>query len=193
MNLYKNLCLVGLALFVISYIMFSFGGDFIYSQKPIDFAHWMNLIGGVLLINFNYVFPKNKLNSVASFLTSLGVIGNIGLCALDFLMWSYGNDSNSRMELGNHINNTPAIFYPFQVLAPSFLFTGLSLHAWKFIRKTPLASLMVILGAPSIGISYFILDSGILAAISCFILALGLALLLFKNGDTTLESEKNEN
>lgn len=178
MNRTKILCLVGLTLFVISYIMFSQGADFIYSQKPIDFAHWMNLIGGALLINFNKVFPKNRINSIASFLTTLGVIGNIGLCALDLMMWSYGMDLEGRMELGNKINNTPSIFYPFQVFGPSFLLFGLSLHAWNFIRRKPLPALLVILGAPSIGVSFFILKNGVLMAFCCFLFALGLGFLL---------------
>ena len=189
MNKTKILCLVGLSLFVISYVMFSQGGDFIYSQKPIDFAHWMNLIGGALLINFNNVFPKKRINSVASFLTTLGVIGNIGLCALDLLMWSYGTDVESRTGLGNQISNTPSIFYPFQVFGPSFLLIGLSLHAWNFLRKKPFISLLVILGAPSIGISFFILKNGMLMAICCFLFALGLGLLLFQSENKSFEGK----
>ncbi|WP_378182981.1 hypothetical protein [Aquimarina sp. SS2-1] len=185
----KILCLIGLALFVISYIMFSQGSVFIYSQKPIDFAHWMNLIGGALLINFNNVFPKNKMNSVASFLTTLGVFGNVGLCALDLLMWSYGNDFAGRAELGNQISNTPSIFYPFQVLGPSFLLTGLSLHAWNFIRRKPFISLLVIIGAPLIGISFFVLKNGILMAICCLLFALGLGLLLFQSENKSFDGK----
>jgi len=172
--------------------MFSQGEEFIYSQKPIDFAHWINLIGAALLINFNNVFPKNRINSVASFLTTLGVIGNTGLCALDLLMWSYGNDFTGRAELGNQISSTPSIFYPFQVFGPSFLLTGLSLYAWNFIRRKPLISLLVILGAPSIGISFFVLKNGILMAIGCSLFALGLGLLLFKSENKSFE-EKNKN
>lgn len=193
MNRTKILCLIGLVLFVISYIMFSLGGEFIYSQKPIDFAHWMNLIGGALLINFNNVFPKNRLNSIASFLTTLGVIGNIGLCALDFLMWSYGMDFEGRTELGNQISKTPSIFYPFQVFGPSFLLFGLSLHAWNFIRRKPFISLLAILGAPFIGISFFILKNGTLMAVSCFLFALGLGLLLFQPGKNHLKKNDESN
>lgn len=191
MKITKALCLVGLTLFVISYVMFSQGGEFIYAQKPIDFAHWLNLVGGTLLINFNNVFSKNKINTVASFLTTLGVIGNIGLCALDLLMWSYEMDSDGRMELANQIRNTPSIFYPFQVFGPSFLLTGLSLHAWNYIRKKPFISLLVILGAPSIGISFFVLNNGLLMLVSCFLFALGLGLLLFQPENKSFE-EKSE-
>src|SRR5699024_10306376 len=101
----KTLCLIGLLLFVTSYIMFSQGAKLTFAQKPIDFAHWFNLIGVVLLISFNNVFPKNKIHSLVSFLTTLGVIAHIGLCTIDFIMWSYGNDEISKAELSNHISN----------------------------------------------------------------------------------------
>ncbi len=37
----KTICIVGLILFVISYLLFSQGSQFAYAQKPIDFAHWL--------------------------------------------------------------------------------------------------------------------------------------------------------
>lgn len=190
MEKHRKLCLLGLVLFVASYIMFSLDGEFIYSQKPIDFAHWLNLIGGILLVNFNYVFPKNRLTTVASYMTLIGAIGNTGLCALDFLMWSYGDNSAGRIELANQINNTPSIFYPFQVFGPAFLLTGLSLYGWNYIRKKPLISLLIILGAPSIGISFFVLNNGMLMAISCSVFALGLGLLLSQSESKSFEEKK---
>ncbi len=167
--------------------MFSQGGEFAFAQKPIDFAHWANLIGAVLLISFNYVFPKNRLNSIASFVTALGVVAHIGLCTIDFIIWSFGNDNTSRMEFIEHINNTPSIFYPFIVIGPSMLFIGLSLHAWNFIKKNTVSSLLVILGAPAIGISYFVLHNGLLTLTSCIIFATGLALLLYRKEIKTME------
>ncbi|WP_024770967.1 hypothetical protein [Aquimarina macrocephali] len=177
----KNLCLLGLILFVTSYVMFSQGQEFAYAQKPIDFAHWFNLIAAVLLISFNYVFPKNNLNSIASFVTILGVIAHIGLCTIDLIMWSFGSDNVSRAELSNHLNNIPSIVYPFVIVGPSMLFIGLSLHAWNFIRKHTISALMVIIGAPAIGIAYFMLHNGILTLASCIIFSSGLAILLYRN------------
>ena len=86
----KQLCLLGLLFFLISYLFFSkVLPDF---QIPIDFAHWFNLIGAYFLLSFNDVFPQNKLNFVASIVTTLGVIAHIGLCTIDFIMWSFGNN-----------------------------------------------------------------------------------------------------
>ncbi len=180
----KNLCLIGLLLFIASYVMFSQGSQFSHAQKPIDYAHWSNLIGAVLLLSFNYVFSKNKLHTIASVVTAIGVIAHIGLCTIDFIMWSFGSDDVSRTALLNHLYSTPSIVYPFIIIGPSMLFVGLSLHAWNFIKKHTLPALMVILGAPAVGISYFILNNGNLMLLSCFIFCLGLGLLLYRNTNT---------
>jgi hypothetical protein len=185
----KNICLIGLSLFVISYIMFSQGSRLDYFTKPIDFAHWFNLIGAVLLISFNNVFPKNRLNSVASFITVLGVIAHIGLCTIDFIMWSFGNDEIAKLELSNHISNTPSILYPFVIIGPSLLFVGLAAHALNFIKTHTMYAAMVIIGAPSVGFSFFILKNGILMLLSCILFALGLVLLLYRKEDVKILTE----
>ena len=176
----RNLCMFGLILFVISYIFFSQGS--LSSQKGIDLAHWCNLIGAVLLLSFNTAFPKtNKFHFIASILTSIGVIAHIGLCTIDFIMWSYGGDDIGRNELREHISSVPLIVYPFIIVGPSLLFVGLAAHALNFIRTNPISSLMVILGGPFVGLSYFVWDNGYLMLASCACFATGLALLLHSN------------
>ncbi len=175
----KTLCLIGLLFFVTSYVFFSQGS--LSEQKHIDLAHWFNLIGAVLLFNFNNIFPKNRLNSIASVLTTIGVIAHIGLCTIDFIMWSFGNNTVARNALSEQISNTPLILYPFVIVGPSFLFVGLAAHALNFIKVNPIASLMVIMGGPFVGLSYFVWNNGILMLISCVVFASGLGILLFKN------------
>jgi hypothetical protein len=177
----KNLCTIGLIFFLISYLMFSKILDFTFALQPIDFAHWFNLIGAVLLLSFNSFFPKNKLNTVASFLLAIGVIAHIGLCTIDFIMWSFGNNDAAKAELSNHISNTPSILYPFIIIGPSMLFVGLAAHASNFIKTHPISAAMVIIGAPAIGISFFVLKNGTYMLLSCLVFTIGLALLLFRN------------
>ena len=164
--------------------MFSNSTAFEYFKKPIDFAHWFNLIGACLLLSFNTVFPKNKLNTVASVITAIGVVAHIGLCTIDFIMWSYGNNEVAKEALSEHISNTPAILFPFVVVGPSFLFIGLAGHALNFIKTHTASALMVIIGAPMVGFSFFILKNGILMLVSCLIFALGLFLLLNRKENT---------
>ena len=184
----KNLCLLGLFFFVSSYILFSQGAAFSYFQKPIDFAHWFNLIGAVLLLSFTKVFPKNTLNSIASFVLFLGVIAHIGLCTIDFIMWSFGADEVSKEALAVHISNTPSILYPFIIIGPSLLFLGLALHASNFIKTYTLPALMVIVAAPAVGVSFFVLKNGNLMLLSCVLFALGLVLLLNRKEKVGIEN-----
>ena len=185
----KTFCLIGLFFFVVSYIMFSQGSKLAYFQKPIDFAHWFNLIGAVLLLSFNNVFPKNKLNTVASFLTILGVIAHIGLCTIDFIMWSFGDDDIAKAQLSEHISNTPSILFPFIIIGPSLLFIGLATHASNFIKTNPISSLLVIIGAPAVGYSFFILKNGMCMVLSCLVFALGLVLLLYRGENQKIATE----
>jgi hypothetical protein len=186
----KTICLLGLIFFVVSYVFFSQVS--LNNQKYIDVAHWLNLIGAVLLFSFNFVFPKSKLNSIAGILTGLGIIAHIGLCTIDFIMWSFGNDDIGRNELSAQISNTPLLLYPFITIGPSLLFVGLGVHALNFIKTNPISSVMVIIGGPFVGLSYFIWNNGILMLISCVVFASGLALLLYRK-EGKLEKEININ
>lgn len=185
----KTLCSIGLIFFVISYVFFSQVS--LNTQKHIDLAHWFNLIGAVLLFSFNEVFPKNKINSIASVITALGVIGHIGLCTIDFIMWSFGSDDMGRNLLREQISNTPSILYPFVIIGPSLLFLGLSIHAFNFVKTHPISSSMVIIGAPFIGLSYFLWNNGNLMLISCIVFATGLALLLFRKDAANINQQNN--
>ena len=176
----RNLCLVGLIFFVTSYVFFSQVS--LNAQKSIDLAHWFNLIGAVLLFSFNNVFPKkNQLHTIASVLTGIGVVAHIGLCTIDFIMWSFGDDDLGRNALQEQIGNTPLILYPFIIVGPSMLFTGLAAHALNFIKTNPISSLMVLIGGPFVGLSYFIWNNGYLMLASCVLFAAGLALLLYRD------------
>jgi hypothetical protein len=174
----KTICIIGLAFFVMSYILFS--QISLNTQKPIDFAHWFNLIGAVLLISFNFVFPKSTLNSIASIITTIGVIAHISLCTIDFIFWSFGNNEIKSEELRIQLTNTPSILYPFVIIGPSMLFIGLSLHAANFIKVEPIKVIMVIIGSIIIGFSFFALKNGIFMLLGCLLFALGLVLLVYR-------------
>lgn len=170
--------MIGIVLFLVSYLFFS---GFIPSlSESIDFAHWFNLIGACFLLSFNDVFPKTKINKVASVLTTLGVIAHIGLCTIDFIMSSYGNDEIAKEALSHQVTISPFIFYPFIAVGPSLLFLGLALHAFNFIKTETVKSLMVIVGSVAVGISFFVLKDGVWMLLSCTVFVSGLALLILE-------------
>lgn len=183
----KHFCTIGLVFFLVSYLFFS--GILPSLSESIDFAHWLNLIGACFLLSFNDAFPKTKTNKVASVLTTLGVIAHIGLCAIDFIMSSYGNNEIEKAELSQHISNSPLIFYPFVAVGPSLLFLGLALHAFTFIKTETIKVLMVIVGSVAVGFSFFVLKNGVWMVLSCLIFVLGLGLLLYKKETEKLLQE----
>lgn len=175
----KHFCTIGLLFFLASYLLFS---NILPSfNTSIDFAHWFNLIGACFLLSFNDAFSKTKTNKVASILTTLGVIAHIGLCTIDFIMSSYGNNEMAKEALSQQISNSPLIFYPFVVVGPSLLFLGLALHAFAFIKTETVKSLMVIVGSVAVGFSFFVLKNGVCMLLSCLVFILGLSLLLCNN------------
>lgn len=101
-------------------------------------------------------------------------------------MWSFGDDAISSDKVSQHISNTPLILYHFVIIGPSLLFLGLAVHAFNFIRTNPIPSLMVIVGGPFVGVSYFIWNNGNLMLLSCIVFASGLGLLLYRKEVTEL-------
>lgn len=176
----KHFCQIGLLFFLASYLLFS--NIFPSFNSSIDFAHWFNLIGACFLLSFNDAFPKNKISVVASALTTLGVIAHIGLCTIDFIMSSYGNNEIAKEALSHQITISPFIFYPFIAVGPSLLFLGLALHAFTFIKTETVKALIVIVGSVAVGFSFFVLKNGVLMFLSCTIFVLGLVLLLCEKG-----------
>ncbi|MBZ4037327.1 hypothetical protein K6T82_21385 [Flavobacterium sp. 17A] len=172
----KHFCMIGLLLFLVSYLFFS--GFIPNLSESVDFAHWFNLIGACLLLSFNDAFPKTKINKVASVLTTLGVIAHIGLCTIDFIMSSYGNNEIAKEALSHQVTISPLIFYPFIAVGPSLLFLGLALHAFDFMKTEIVKSLIVIFGAVTVGISFFVLKDGVWMLFSCAVFCLGLGLLV---------------
>lgn len=177
----KLFCVIGLVFFVTSHIFFSMASDYDFFLKPIDFSHWLNLIGASFLISFCFVFPKGKINTIASLLTILGVIAHIGMCTIDFVFWSFGDDYESRSTLLDHLSTTPSIWYPFMIIGPSLLFAGLATHAWSFLKSQPTGAIMTLAGATLAGVANFLWNDRVYVVLSVIVFAIGLLLLLFKN------------
>ena len=114
----KILFLIGISFILIGQLILTKGNDFVYSQEPIDFAHWFLLIGAVLLIPQTVSFPKKIVSYIGSPLTLIGIVCIIGMCVLDFIWWSFPNEE-MRIEFTNHISQIPSIWKPFISIGPS--------------------------------------------------------------------------
>lgn len=177
----KVLAVIGLVFIIISQILLAQGFDFIQSQRPIDFAHWLMLIGSILCLAFINVFPKNVISTIATVLTILGVIAHIGMCTIDFVLWAYGDDFESRNAVISHLVNTPSIHLPFMIVGPSLFYAGLATYSWQFFKEHTLAVLITLFGSGVIGIGQMILQNRIYVVIGCLIFAMGLITLTFRD------------
>ena len=115
---YQILFLIGLLFFLVGQILLAQGVDFMYNQKPIDFAHWFLLIGAVLLIPQTTVFPNKIFSWIGIPLTLVGIVCIIGMCVLDFIWWSFPNEE-MRRAFTRHISQVPSIWKPFISIGPS--------------------------------------------------------------------------
>ncbi len=109
---------IGLLFFLVGQIILAQGNEFVYSQKPIDFAHWFLLVGAVFLIPQVLSFPKKVFSYIGIPLSLIGITCIIGMCVLDFIWWSFPNEE-ARAEFTNHISQIPSIWQPFIAIGPS--------------------------------------------------------------------------
>ncbi len=179
MNL-RYLAIIGLVFLIINQVMLLGGNEFIQNQQPIDYAHWLLLIGVLFCLSINHIFSDNIFSSLATILTSLGVVALIGQATIDFLWWSYGTDFNGMDKLTQQIMERPSIRIPFMTIGPALFYLGLVAHASKFIKKHTLWTIFVILGVVGNAIGSFVLDSRILIVCGHISLTIGIIMLIFK-------------
>ena len=182
----KLLGIIGLILLILNQMMISKGEEFIQSQ-PIDFAHWILLIGALFTVSFSLIFPKSIFNTIATFLTILGIIAHIGMATIDFVIWSFGNNYEEMNNLIFQLKNKPSVWLPFMTVGPSLLFVGLSIQAWKFIRTNPISSIMTIIGSIMIGLSSFLANDRLFIVLAFIIFTAGLTLLAFRKDKMDLK------
>ena len=115
---YRIFFLIGLIFFLVGQIILAQGNDFVYSQKPIDFAHWFLLTGAVFLIPQTVSFPNKIFSYIGIPLSLVGIACIIGMCVLDFIWWSFPTEE-ARIEFTNHISNVPSIWKPFITIGSS--------------------------------------------------------------------------
>lgn len=142
----RILFIIGLVFILVGQLILAKGNDFVYSQKPIDFAHWFLLVGVVLLIPQTVTFPKKIYSLVGIPLTLIGIVCTIGMCVLDFIWWSFP-DQEMRNEFTDHISHVPSIWKPFITIGPSskIFNLGLLLLSLNYIQTGKIGIVLVLL------------------------------------------------
>lgn len=176
----KTLGVLGLILMGVCHLLLNQGPEFLYQQSPIDFAHWCMLLAAACLFAVNYVFPRSIIGTIAVVLTTIGVLAHIGMSTIDFTLWSFGEDWESRDTLIKHLMGEPSIWLPFFVIGPACLYAGLATHAWKFMGSHPILAIVTILGSAVLGLGQMLWQDRTVVLLGYLIFALGLGLLMYR-------------
>ena len=72
--------------------------------------------------------------------------------------------------------NTPSIWYPFFVVDPALLFSGLATQAWYYISSRIIIALVTLLGSFALGLGQMVWRNELLVIVGYMVFALGLTL-----------------
>jgi len=181
----KILIIIGLVFLTINQLLILNGDEFIQKQQPIDFVHWLLLIGAVLSLSVNNVFSNSGIGKIASFLTFAGVVALIGQATIDLVWWSFGTDYEGLIKLINQLESKPSIWITFMAVGPSFFYIGLAIHAVKFLKTNTFASIVVILSTIIIGLASLVWTERLVIVFGHIFLTIGIILLLYRKENVT--------
>ena len=148
LNPNEILFLLGLLTYTVGqYLIFIYFNDLekLHNQEPIDFSHWLMIIGVLLLIPQIGNFPKSKFNFIGSPTLIFGIGLIIGMCVIDFVFWSL-KDPELKSQVTKHLINTPEIWTPFMSVSGNIFMIGLLTSSFNYFKKSKLGVLLVFLG-----------------------------------------------
>jgi hypothetical protein len=183
--------ILGFTLLVLAQLAFSFT-DTIELLKPIDFIHWTLLLGCVFVIPGTLALNKDKFSKIGLPLTLIGIITSIGMCTIDFVLWSYSGNQEARNDMYLHLVNQPAIWPVFISVGPTFFFTGFVIQSFDYIKTNLKEVLIINFGVILVALGGLILpkDYHYIMVIGYTIFAVGNILLLINQETKTIQFNK---
>ncbi|MGW9632031.1 hypothetical protein ACWGST_15135 [Agromyces sp. NPDC055520] len=142
---------VSLAAMGVGQLLLSFGRDFINAQQPIDWAHWLILIGavgGALSISG---FGYGRLGRITRSLVVIGAVGFGGMVAIDLLLWTLPAEPMLDDALSAALD-APQVAVPFLWVGPALFFIGLAVVAVEWLRLSAWAAGLFIVGTVLSGV-----------------------------------------
>ncbi|ULC59683.1 hypothetical protein MBM09_01600 [Flaviramulus sp. BrNp1-15] len=173
---FKTLFIAGLLCELVGQILLAKGNDFIYAQRPIDFAHWFLLIGVVLIMPQVVSFPNKIFSYIGAPLAIIGVVCTIGMCVLDFVWWSQ-ETQEIRNDFAGHLSKFPSIWKTFITNGPSFLNIGLVILSLNYIKQNMTGVLLIVLATLII---FRVIPLPFRLIIGYLITAFGFAIIFYK-------------
>ena len=141
---YKILFILGALFETAGQVLLAQGNDWVYAQRPIDFAHWFLLLGVVFMMPQIVSFPNKIFSYIGTPIAMIGVVSIIGMCVLDFIWWSQPTQE-IRNEFAGHLSQFPSIWKPFITTGPNFLNVGILLLSFNYFKQNKLGVLLIII------------------------------------------------
>lgn len=143
----QQLTLLGSSLLVMgtSQALLGMGREFINAQRPIDWAHWLLLIGAVGAASSVAKMKAGKLGTFATIVILIGAIAFIGMSAIDILLWTLPPHEVVDKAISEALR-TPGIAIPFLWVGPSLFFIGLALKSLEWRKISIVGVTLLVLG-----------------------------------------------
>ncbi|MEM7767353.1 MAG: hypothetical protein AAF253_07675 [Pseudomonadota bacterium] len=138
--------MLGLVVYLAGQVMIAMGRGFVDRLQPVDYAHWCLLAGALLLVPFGMRLPPRPLSPLASGVLLVGVGGIVGMCVIDFLIWSLDAGEARRVFI-DHAMATPVIWWPFIVIGPWLFGIGIALVSLVYVPALRLGPILVVAGS----------------------------------------------
>ncbi|TCK69403.1 hypothetical protein DFQ05_0924 [Winogradskyella wandonensis] len=177
----KKILTIGLFLLITSQLLMSFGYDFIMAQKPIDFAHWTLLLAALAHFSLWFALPSNGSKPHGLGIMSLGIAGIIGMCTIDFVLWSLNDNPTIKDSLLGVVMNDPTIKFPFLIVGPTLFYMGICISTYGLFKKYKWQVIVLNIGALLIGIGHLIFGNQVIPVFGAVLLSIGLLSIIQQN------------
>lgn len=130
------------------------GHAFVMAQRPLDWVHWLLLLGAVTLTWRLTDIPVGWLGRLGRLATIAGATAFIGMSVIDFTLWALPSEM-ARQTFGSLILHVPAISLPFLSVGPSLLFVGLGVMVLEWVVVMRWRVWLVLFGIVLVGVGQF--------------------------------------
>jgi hypothetical protein len=130
------------------------GPDFVMALRPLDWSHWLLLLGAVTLTWRLTDIPVGRWGRLGRLATVAGAAGFVGMCVIDFIVWALPSEP-ARQAFAGQVLRSPAISLPFLSVGPSLLFVGLGVMVLEWVGPMRWRTGVVVVGIAVVGFGQF--------------------------------------
>jgi hypothetical protein len=130
------------------------GYAFVMAQRPLDWSHWLLLLGAVTLTWRLTEIPVGWLGRLGRLATVAGGAAFIGMSVIDFILWCLPSDA-ARQAFSSQVLQAPTISLPFVSVGPSLLFVGLGAMVLEWVAAMRWRVELVLGGIVLVGVGQF--------------------------------------